>query len=103
MIQNRRRMLDFLKDYLYIFIVLVIVQIIAYFYYPDFFDVYDQMLYWIYNIFYVLWDFAFFILDYIVSNFDNFLLSVGVLILVKLVYNVYRKIFIKTVSRLGNR
>jgi hypothetical protein len=88
MIQDRKKFLDMFFNYLWLYAVLIVVQIIMYFYYPTYFDIYTQLLNYLYLTFKAIFDFIAYFINYVFVNFETAMVMCGVIVLVGTFYKI---------------
>ena len=81
MIQDKKKFINMITNMFYFYFLLIIIQVILYFNYPQFFNIYDTMFKYIYKFFMEFWDFFSDVLMYIINNFTDFFMIIGILIL----------------------
>lgn len=89
MIQDRKKFLDMLFNYLWLYAILIVVQIIMYFYYPTYFNIYTQLLNYLYLTIKEIFDFVAYFINYVFVNFETSMVMCGVIVLVGTFYKIF--------------
>jgi uncharacterized protein YacL len=97
MIQDRKKFTDMIYNILWLYIVLVISQLILYFYYPEYFAIYETFITYLYSIVKEIFDYLSFMIAEVFNNFGNTIIVVGTIILCFTFYEIFMKITNKVI------
>lgn len=97
MIQNREKFLNMIYDILWLYLVLVISQLVLYFYYPEYFNLYEVFITYLYGIFLEIFDFLSIVISNMFYYFDDIIIVIGTLILCFTFYQIFMKITNKVI------
>jgi hypothetical protein len=98
MIQNREKFLDMIYNILWLYLVLIISQLVLYFYYPQYFTIYEVFITYLYSIVKEIFDFLAYLISIVFNNFGSILIAVGTIILCLTFYKIFIKITGKVIS-----
>jgi hypothetical protein len=95
MIQDRRKFLDTLYNFIYLYAVLIICFVVIYFYYPNFYFIYSELLTYLYSTIYAIFDFCSYIINYVFEHYETAITMAIVIIITTTFYQIFINMFFK--------
>jgi len=102
MITQRKRFTEMLLNYLWAYILLIISQVVMYFYYPDYFNIYSVLLNYLYMLIFKLFDFFAYIITEVFTTYNGLFAGIGTVLICYSFYNIFMKIVFK-IMKGGNK
>jgi len=102
MITKRKQFTEMLFNYLWAYVLLIISQVVMYFYYPDYFSLYSILINYLYLLIFKLMDFVTYIINQVFITYDSLFLVIGTVLICYSFYNIFMKITLKII-RGGNK